>query len=128
LGVHRIQVDEEREATVVSAQGELDAYTAPDLSEAFQRHTTRDHDSLVVDLSRVSFLDSTALGLVVRAVNELADTGGRARVVLPQTAARRIFEITTLDRALPVSTSLSDALAELAEPEAPGTPRAADAD
>jgi anti-anti-sigma factor len=126
VGVHRIRVDRERETAVVSAQGELDAYTAPDLSEAFRQQDLQ--GSLVVDLSRVSFMDSTALGLLVRAVNELVENGGRARVVLPQTAARRIFEITTLDRVLPVSASRADALAELMEPERLGASDAAGSD
>jgi anti-sigma B factor antagonist len=124
--VHRIRVDRERETAVVSAQGELDAYAAPDLSEAFRQQDLE--GSLVVDLSRVSFMDSTALGLLVGTVNELAEKGGRARVVLPQTAARRIFEITTLDRVLPVSASRADALAELMEPERLGASDAPGAD
>ena len=97
----------------MSAQGELDAYTAPDLSAAFDSEGVVDHGRLVVDLSAVSFMDSTALGLLVRAVNELVDGGGSARVVLPKTMARRIFEITTLDRVLPVSSSRDAALDEL---------------
>jgi anti-anti-sigma factor len=71
---------------------------------------------IVIDLSRVSFMDSTALGLVVRAVNEAAESGGGARVVLPETSARRIFEITTLDRVLPVASSRAEALLDLDAP------------
>jgi anti-anti-sigma factor len=111
--VHQIQIARELGAVVVSAQGELDAYAAPELTEALDADGVREHGRLVVDLRRVSFMDSTALGLVVRIVNELGERGGRARVVLPETTARRIFEITTLDRVLPVSASRADALADL---------------
>jgi anti-sigma B factor antagonist len=116
--VHDISVDRQLAAVIVTARGELDAYTAPDLSDAFETGDLREEGRLVVDLSQVSFMDSTALGMLVRAVNQIVESGGSARVVLPQTTARRIFEITTLDRVLPVSASRADALLELDDPDA----------
>jgi anti-sigma B factor antagonist len=114
--VHRIDVDENGGARVIAASGELDAFVADDLTEAFAQ-TSRD-PRIVVDFDDVSFLDSTALGILVRAVREVDARAGEIRVVLPRGTARRIFEITTLDRVLPVSESLESALAELdgAEP------------
>jgi anti-sigma B factor antagonist len=109
--MHRITVDRERQAAAVTAEGELDAYVAPDLTAAFG--DVADDRRLAVDLGAVSFLDSTALGIVVRAVREIRERGGEVRVVLPRGSARRIFEITTLDRVLPVSSSREAALGEL---------------
>ena len=109
--VHRITVDNEQLATVLTAEGELDAFVAPDLTAAFA--DVGEATRVVTDLTAVSFLDSTALGLVVRAVREIGERNGVVRVVLPKTTARRIFEITTLDRVLPVSETRADALAEL---------------
>ena len=45
---------------------------------------------------------------------ELTDAGGELAIVLPVGAARRVFEITTLDRVLPVAASLKDAVEKLA--------------
>ena len=106
---------QEQGAVVVTARGELDAFNAADLSAAFEDAGDGRVGRIVIDLSRVSFLDSTALGLVVRKVNEVVDTGGGACVVLPETSARRIFEITTLDRVLPIATSRRDALPALGD-------------
>ena len=103
-------MEEGARAVVVTAAGELDAYVAPELTAALDRPGT---DRLVADLTAVSFLDSTALGLLVRTVRDRGHVGGETRVVLPLGTARRIFELTTLDRALPVSASVTDALAEL---------------
>lgn len=108
-----IRLAREENVAVVSIRGELDAFNVEELAQAFGE---ADHDgrrALVIDLSRVSFMDSTALGLVVRTVNGIADGGGSARVVLPETSARRIFEITTLDRVLPVAGSRDEAVREL---------------
>jgi len=109
--VHRIHIDHEQETAVLTAQGELDAYAAPDLGSGLE--TAGSRGPFVADLSKVSFMDSTALGVLVRALKDAAARGVAARVVLPQGAARRIFEITTLDRVLPVADSPSAALRQL---------------
>ena len=109
--VHRINLDRDRSPTVVTASGELDAFVAPDLESAFG--AAADDSRILVDLTAVSFMDSTVLGLLVREVREVDARGGEIRVVLPGGTARRIFEITTLDRVLPVVGSRNDALAEL---------------
>jgi anti-sigma B factor antagonist len=109
--VHRITLDRDRGATVVSASGELDAFVAAELEAAFGGASG--DARIVFDLTAVSFMDSTALGLLVRAVRDADAKGGAIRVVLPDGTARRIFEITTLDRVLPVAGSRNDALGEL---------------
>jgi len=109
--VHHITLDRDRSATVVTASGELDAFVAPDLEAALG--DASGDPRIVLDLTAVSFMDSTALGLLVRAVRDVDARGGAIRVVLPGGTGRRIFEITTLDRVLPVVGSRSDALAEL---------------
>ncbi len=110
----RVEITPEGPA-VVSAEGELDAYAAPELTSCFENVGAARY--VVADLSAVSFMDSTALGVVVRALREIGERRGAARVVLPKTAARRIFEITMLDQALPLAATREDALAELAESE-----------
>ena len=109
--MHRIRIDQQQDVAVLTARGELDAYGAPDLASGLEEVARP--GPFVVDLSMVSFLDSTALGVVVRACKDAGTRNVGARVILPQSAARRIFEITTLDRVLPVADSLSDALRDL---------------
>jgi anti-anti-sigma factor len=109
--VHRISLDRDRRPTVVTASGELDAFVAPDLELAFE--AASDDSPILVDLTSVSFMDSTVLGLLVREVRDVDARGGEIRIVLPGGTARRIFEITTLDRVLPIAGSRNEALAEL---------------
>ena len=101
--MHGVTIDRSAAVPVVVARGELDAYAEPDVLSAFA--DLSEELRVVVDLEAVSFLDSTALGAFVRSLREMTDRGGEALVVLPANAARRIFEITTLDRALPTSES-----------------------
>ena len=110
----KVRVEREPGAVVVRANGELDAFFAGQLEDAFV--DAAGGEPLVVDLGRVSFMDSTALGIVTRAIRVRDAQSARTRVVLPHGSARRIFEITTLDRVLPVSSSRDDALREVADP------------
>jgi anti-anti-sigma factor len=110
--MHRVEIDRSAAVVVVAGGGELDAYAAPDLSQAFT--SVAGEDRIVVDLETVSFLDSTALGIIVGAVREVNERRGRSLIVLPAGPARRIFEITTLDRVLAVAPSRADALDALA--------------
>jgi len=91
----------------VVLSGELDAYDAPSLRDLFDGVTER---VVVVDLARVTFLDSTALGTLVRLLRRQRESGGELRVVLPDTTARRIFEVSGLERTLDVRTSRADAM------------------
>lgn len=99
-------------AAVVSPVGELDAYTAPELQE--QLHRLADDDAietLVVDLTRVSFLDSSALGVLVGALRRMREGNGELRLVEPRATVRRIFELTLLDRTFPFYPTPEEALA-----------------
>lgn len=109
--MHRVRLEREGSAAVVVAGGELDAFAAPELERVLAE--TGEEPALVVDLSAVSFLDSTALGVVVRGLRRHRERSGQARLVLPRGTARRIFEITTLDRVLPVAATREQALSEV---------------
>jgi anti-anti-sigma factor len=106
--MHAVVIEQSGSATIVRGTGELDAFAAPDLTTAF--HELRGAGSVLADLTRVTFMDSTALGVIVRGVRALDEEGTRVQVVLPHGPARRIFEITTLDQALPVAATEQAAL------------------
>jgi anti-sigma B factor antagonist len=106
--VHAVDIERKGRVAVVAASGELDAFAATDLEAAFD--DVGEERRILADLRRVSFMDSTALGVLVRRVSQLNDDGAQVRVVLPRGTARRIFEITTLDTVLPVAADATTAL------------------
>jgi anti-sigma B factor antagonist len=81
---------------VVDVSGEVDMATAPELARALDV-LGPPIERVIVDLSAVDFLDSSALNTLVRSQRELADRGVEFRVVSPgDQAIRRVFEITQL--------------------------------
>jgi anti-sigma B factor antagonist len=96
---------------IVEVIGEVDMATAPELAAAIGSvdETVR---RVVVNLSEVTFIDSSALNALVHSQRELARREIDFRVVSPSDrVVRKVFEITQLTGPLSVVDSLEDALA-----------------
>lgn len=96
--------------TVVHLAGEIDVYTAPRLREKLdeQIHAGRTH--LVVDLTDVSFLDSTGLGVLVGRLKLTRTLGGSMRIVGTDERVLKVFSITGLDKVFELHPDLDSAL------------------
>lgn len=104
-------------ATVLSVSGEIDLHTAPGLRAALEpavQAAREQGTAVVVDLSAVSFLDSTGLGELVGAHKALAGSGDRLHVVAVGDRVPRLLALTGLTEVLAVHDSLTDALAGIA--------------
>ncbi len=100
---------------VISLAGEVDLYTCPEFKEELLRVADEGAVHVIVDLTQTTFIDSTALGVLLRGVERLRrHDGGRLSVVCPDANIRRIFELTGLDRVFGVYGSRSQALAAAA--------------
>lgn len=98
---------------VVELQGEGDLSAAPELRRRIDDAISRGATKLTLDLSAATFIDSTALGILVGALKRLRPRGGRIAVLCPDPAIRKVFEVTGLDRMLPVVATLEEAVADL---------------
>ena len=95
---------------VVSLAGELDLYNAHEVRDALLQCCAESPERLVVDLSGVTFIDSTALGVLIEARARLANRRGFL-LAAPGIETRRALEVSGLDRHFVVHESLDDALA-----------------
>jgi anti-sigma B factor antagonist len=96
-----------------SVVGEADLYTAPDLKEALNGLVDTGAHSLLVDLSRTTFLDSTTLGVLMGVVRRLRSRGGQIAIACSDPNIRKIFEITLLDRVFAIFDSPDAGIAHL---------------
>ena len=106
----RSEVSEIRGWTVVHLYGEFDVATSPDLREQLIRLVGEGRTKLVLVLDGVDFLDSTGLGTIVSALKRVRTHGGDLRLVCSQARITRLFEITGLDKAVPLLASLDQAV------------------
>jgi anti-anti-sigma factor len=83
----------------IALEGELDYSSALILDDELRRAEAGIHDVLILDLSRLSFMDSTGLGIIASAYRRMRRGGTRLIVACPTLAVKRIFQLTgMLDR------------------------------
>lgn len=111
------RVDEEYpspRSVVLVLHGDADLHVAPELRDRLASAIDGGADTLVLDLSGTTFVDSMALGVLLGAMKRMRARQGELRLVVPRPELRRIFEITLLDRVFPLDTTREEALAAAA--------------
>jgi anti-sigma B factor antagonist len=103
-------VDDRGDAIVIRLAGELDLYNANAVRQEIVRQTDRKPQRLVVDLSGVTFIDSTGLGVLIEGRSRLEDRSSFL-LAAPGLETRRALEVSGLDRHFVVYASVEDALA-----------------
>jgi anti-sigma B factor antagonist len=96
-------------AVIVSLAGELDLYNAEQVRSALLDACTGGPEVLVVDLGEVTFIDSTALGVLIEARSRMADRKG-FRLAAPGLETRRALEVSGLDKHFLVHDTVPEAL------------------
>ena len=91
-----VSIDEHAEAySIIAVRGEVDLHTAPKFESAIER-AARTNRTVVVDMSGVAFMDSTALSALVGSKDSLQEQGTSLRLAAPSQAVERIFSVTGL--------------------------------
>jgi anti-sigma B factor antagonist len=98
--------------SVLKVTGDLDLSTI----DAFDAELEQSLDSerLVIELADCTFIDSSALRALVRAQKLVTRAGGELALVAPSQPARRVLEIATLDRFVPVFGTVGEAVTSFA--------------
>ncbi len=89
-------IDDERH--VLAVRGEIDLFTAPELKQVLAESIEAGRVRIVVDLTETTFLDSTALGVLIGAVKRLRSRDGALAIVNIDENIAKTFEITGLDQ------------------------------
>lgn len=96
--------------SVVAVTGEIDVATAPDLRDCLVAQAADGVSAIVVDLTGVSFIDSTALGVLVGAFRRQEEAGGTLKLVVTEPRILKVLEITALTSVFPVFSSVDEAV------------------
>ena len=108
--------------TILDVVGEVDLYTAPQLEEGLRRAAAASPPLLAVNLTKVTYIDSTALRVLTDSQKRARERRGTIVVITTQPTIEKIFRITGLGTILPVVASEREAVAHLRahSPAAPG--------
>jgi len=99
---------------VVAAPEEIDITNAEALRAALLQAAANGHDTLVVDMTRTQFCDSSGLHTLIAAHKRAEAEGREVLLVIPNPTVLRVFALTGMDRVIPNFTSLPEALGRTA--------------
>jgi len=86
----------EAQTRIIHLEGEVDVYTSMQLKQDIARIIEEGVKFIVLNLSKVEYLDSTGLGVLIGSLKRLRENGGNLVVVSPSVRIMRVFEITGL--------------------------------
>jgi anti-sigma B factor antagonist len=109
LTIHQQQTPDDQ--TIIRPVGELDAFSVTQF-----RQILADLDgsgSVVIDLSRVAFIDSAGLGALIGGIRHARERGGHVAVACARPTLTRLLHSTGFDRIVAVVPTVTDAAGAL---------------
>jgi anti-sigma B factor antagonist len=115
-----VTVRPERGVVIAEVTGDIDVSTVARLRERLFE-VVDSGQPLIVDLNRISFIDSTGLGVLIAAARRAGMHGSSLHAVCSRPQTRKLLWLTGVDRRIPLSATVDGALTLLkASREAPG--------
>jgi anti-sigma B factor antagonist len=98
-------------SNVLPLEGEIDLHVSPTIAGALAKMLEKKPKKVVVDLSRVSYIDSSGLAVLIEATQNVQEYGGKLALTGLQETVRTIFEIARLDQFFHIFPDVDAALA-----------------
>lgn len=105
----QMQTSGSPETPVLSLRGELDLHNSPRLRNLLQPLVEKRPVKLILDLTGVSYMDSSGVGTMVEFKRRMERGGGRLILAGLQQRVRSVFEITQLDKFFTITATLEEA-------------------
>jgi anti-anti-sigma factor len=108
---------DERDGVVIARLvGEIDLSNAREVGSDLTARVSNEALGVVVDLSQTTYLDSSGIQLMFELAERLERRQQRLGVAVPEDAPiRRVLKVVSLDAAVPVVTTVDEAVAKLRE-------------
>lgn len=113
-----ITVEPSENHAILHLRGEFDTYYCPMLQEEIDGVQKSGVNHVVLNLRMVKFINSTALGAIIKASKALAAQGGKLAISRPSAFCRDILEKVGLDRVVEIFDTDEEAIASLTAAQA----------
>lgn len=87
---------------VLRVSGEIDIYTAPLFKQSVVKLVSEGNNDVVIDLSEVTFMDSSGFGTLLGATRRLRPSGGGLHLAGANSTIQRMLRLTRLDTIMQV--------------------------
>ncbi len=96
---------------VLPLEGEIDLHVSPNVTASLRMMIEKKPKQLIVDLSRVTYIDSSGLAALIEGMQNVEEHGGKFALAGLQETIRTIFEIARLDQVFQIFPDVAAALA-----------------
>lgn len=97
--------------TVCHIDGEVDINSSPDIKKSFDKLISKKTPKIVINLSKVAYVDSSGLATLVEILKGMRTYGGRIRLASLSPKIKSLFEITKLEKLFEIMGSEEEAIA-----------------
>ena len=104
---------EKGDATVVCIHGDVDLYSSPQVRKTIMGLTKQKTKKILIDLSRVSYMDSSGVATLVEGLQHVGKYKGRLGIFGLDAAVKEVFELSRLDRVFEIYPDVDDALEKM---------------
>src|SRR5262245_59111296 len=108
---------------VLSLRGEIDLHVLPAVTESLNTIIEKKPDRIVIDLSRVTYIDGAGMATLIQAMQKVKAYGGEFLLAGPRETRRSIFGTSGLDNIFRIFPDVDAALAAIQPSEKKETPR-----
>jgi anti-sigma B factor antagonist len=110
LQFHVELVNPTEDVAVVDLEGDVDIHSAPQFKDVLLQGIEEGAQRIIVDFAKVTFIDSSGLGVLVSGAKRVRRNNGTLDIVCRDDNITRIFEITGLDRIFGIYPTREEAL------------------
>lgn len=112
-----VEIKKHDNISIIKLEGEVDVYSAPRLRFEQSSQLEAGVKQIILDLTKVAYLDSIALGTMLSGFKKANEAGSKLIIASSNTYARKVFSITGLNKIFEFYDSLDDAIKALEKPK-----------
>ena len=98
--MHELDTDLAQDAAVIRVDTRLTMVNAPDLRAAVAEALDAGRTTVIVDLGRCEFMDSSGLGAIIGGLKVARQAGGDLRIAAVQPQVKMVLQLTSMDKVL----------------------------
>ncbi len=91
-----IKSTEKNGIIILEIEGEIDLYNAPKLKEVVKKNVETQKYNIIINLSKVSYIDSSGIGALISSLSNLKKYQGGLKLVKVMGSVKKVFELTKL--------------------------------
>jgi len=99
-----------QQPNVLPLDGEIDLHVSPEVAQSLKSMIARKPNQVVVDLTKVTYVDSSGLAVLIEGMQNVQEYGGRFRLAGVQEDVKHVFDIARLDQVFDIYPDVDAAL------------------